>query len=231
MYSMALSYTDFIDEAQQIQKERGIPASIILAQLILESGNKFSQLARDFKNLFGTKGEGTAGSVYLPTTEYINGRFESKNAKFAAYESYYDNLLHHAEVLQNPRYTKYTSTAKSIEDYARGLQLGGYATDPNYADKLINIIKSYGLHKYDDNQYSFSGKTGGITSTKFHQNVVSNELSFSASIVRIVIITLVAIFSMIFFLKAFPAVDNLASNTIKTAITKIPTKGGTSQNE
>jgi flagellum-specific peptidoglycan hydrolase FlgJ len=142
----------FVPDAQKLQQDKGVPASITLGQIILESSgnnNGLSGLAFEAKNLFGIKGTGTAGSVLWDTTEYVNGQPIITNAQFAKYNTYYDSMLDHANLLLKPRYQKYLQNVTSIVDYANGIQEGGYATDPNYANKLIKIIYQYELWKLD----------------------------------------------------------------------------------
>jgi flagellum-specific peptidoglycan hydrolase FlgJ len=142
----------FVADAQKLQQEKGIPASIILGQIILESSGRYnglSGLAYEAKNLFGVKGTGTAGSVDMNTTEYVNGKKIISKEKFAKYETYYDSMAAHSNLLLKPRYQKYLESAASIEEYARGIHQAGYATDPNYATILIGIIDRYGLGSFD----------------------------------------------------------------------------------
>lgn len=142
----------FITDAQKLQQEKGIPASIILSQIILESSGKYnglSGLAYEAKNLFGVKGSGTAGSVYMNTTEYINGKKITSKEKFAKYETYYDSMLAHSNLLLKPRYQKYLQYATTVSDYAHGIHDAGYATDPNYANLVLNIIDRYNLEAFD----------------------------------------------------------------------------------
>lgn len=142
----------FVPDAQRLQQETGIPASIVLGQIILESSgsyNGLSGLAFEAKNLFGIKGTGTAGSVYMDTTEFVNGQEIITKAQFASYKTYYDSMVDHAKLLLTPRYQQYLKNATNIVDYANGLQAAGYATDPNYADKLLRIIYQYNLWKLD----------------------------------------------------------------------------------
>ncbi|WP_160723537.1 glucosaminidase domain-containing protein [Bacillus sp. USDA818B3_A] len=142
----------FVADAQRLHQEKGVPASITLGQIILESSGKYnglSGLAFQAKNLFGVKGTGTAGSVYMDTTEYVNGVKITTKAQFASYTTYYDSMLDHAELLLKPRYQKYLKDVTNIADYANGIQKGGYATDPNYATKLLKIIYQYDIYKLD----------------------------------------------------------------------------------
>lgn len=142
----------FIIDAQKLQQEKGIPASITLGQIILESSggyNGLSSLAFEAKNLFGIKGTGTAGSVNWDTTEFVNGQPIITNAQFAKYNTYYDSMVDHANLLLAPRYQKYLKNASSIVEYAHGIHDAGYATDPNYANKLLKIIYQFNLWKLD----------------------------------------------------------------------------------
>ncbi|MCQ6280570.1 glucosaminidase domain-containing protein [Bacillus sp. EB600] len=142
----------FIADAQKLQQEKGVPASITLGQIILESSgsyNGLSGLAFQAKNLFGIKGTGSAGSVNWDTTEFVNGQSIVTTAQFASYSTYYDSMVDHANLLLTPRYQKYLKNAASIIDYAHGIHDAGYATDPNYANKLLKIIYQYDLLKLD----------------------------------------------------------------------------------
>ncbi|MED3257543.1 glucosaminidase domain-containing protein, partial [Priestia megaterium] len=149
---MALDVRPFINDAQRIQKETGIPASIILGQMVFESSGKnpggMSGLAYNAKNLFGIKGVGPAGTHTVWSQEYDAGG--GRVSGFRKYNSYYESMADHARLLQTPRYASQLKNAKTFEDFARGIKAGGYATDPNYAGQLISIIKQNGLDKYDD---------------------------------------------------------------------------------
>ncbi len=140
-----------IQDAQKLQQSTGVPAAITLAQAILESdgGGQFSNLATLGKNLFGIKGAGPAGSVTLPTHEYYGGVEVTIDAKFKAYQTFYQCMVDHASILTSSYYQYYLTNAASLQDYADGLQSAGYATDPLYAEKLLFLIKEYGLAQYD----------------------------------------------------------------------------------
>lgn len=142
----------FVPDAQKLQQEKRIPSSITLGQILLESSgsyNGLSGLAFQAKNLFGIKGTGTAGSVPWDTKEYVNGQEIVTTAQFASYTTYYDSMVAHADLLLTSRYQKYLKDVASIVDYAHGIQDAGYATDPNYANKLLKIIYQYYLWKLD----------------------------------------------------------------------------------
>lgn len=142
---------DFISRmllpAMDAAQKSGIPHQLIIAQAALESGwGNQEILTRDGKsshNLFGIKatpawkGEATE----ITTTEYINGTAQKVRAKFKVYDSYHDALSDYASLLtNNPRYRHVVNSA-TPERAAHALQKGGYATDPKYANKLINIIQ------------------------------------------------------------------------------------------
>jgi len=136
--------------AEEASRATGIPAKFMLGQAALESGwGKREIHGRDGSNshnLFGIKaGPDWRGRVVeTTTTEYVNGKAQSRVEKFRAYDSYADSFKDYARLLSsNPRYEKALAAAGSTDaaGFARGLQQAGYATDPNYATKLAGIIK------------------------------------------------------------------------------------------
>jgi len=122
-----------------------IPASITLAQGILESGAGISELARTSNNHFGIKchSDWTGEKVYC--------RDDGPNDCFRKYKTVEDSYEDHAKFLL--RYSRYAVLfTYDIRDYtawAKGLQTCGYATDKGYANKLIGIVEDYELYKYD----------------------------------------------------------------------------------
>ena len=138
------SYLEYIetwkDVAIQHQAEYGVPASITLAQGLLESSAGQSELAQNARNHFGIK----------CTSEWFGGVYyyddDSKGECFRLYRDATESFKDHALFLQRPRYT--TCFEIAVEDYegwARRLKECGYATDPNYAPKLIKLIEDYRL--------------------------------------------------------------------------------------
>ena len=128
----------------------GVPASVTLAQAILESGWGRSGLTRKAFNFFGIKGTGPAGSLTVRTREVVNGRSIYINAAFKAYHNAAESFVDHGKMLR--RMSRYAPCFRYRNDpaqFARELQKAGYATDPNYASALINIIKQYGLARFD----------------------------------------------------------------------------------
>ena len=130
--------------------EYEIPASITLAQGILESGSGQSDLAEKSNNHFGIK----CHSDWKGKKSYYDD--DEENECFRKYESAEDSYLDHSLFLKNkPRYSNLFSL--NITDYkgwAKGLKKAGYATDPKYPEKLIALIEEYKLWKYDGSKKS-----------------------------------------------------------------------------
>lgn len=128
---------------EQMQKHH-IPASITLAQGVLESGAGYSELARKGNNHFGIKCHGWAGR-----TTYHDD--DERNECFRAYDNVYDSYEDHSLFLVNGR--RYSSLfrldQKDYKGWAYGLKSCGYATNPRYAYQLIDIIQLYKLYQYD----------------------------------------------------------------------------------
>jgi LysM repeat protein len=122
----------------------GIPASITLAQGIIESGSGNSSLAKYANNHFGIKCTSEwKGKAYYKDDDKNNDCFRVyKDAR----ESYKD----HSEFLKRKRYSALFELDKNdYVNWARGLKQAGYATNPRYPDMLINTIEKYQLHQYD----------------------------------------------------------------------------------
>ncbi|ABB09957.1 MULTISPECIES: flagellar assembly peptidoglycan hydrolase FlgJ [Burkholderia] len=137
--------------AQAASASTGIPARFIVGQAALESGwGKREIRAGDGStsyNVFGIKAtKGWTGrTVSALTTEYVNGTPRRVVAKFRAYDSYEHAMTDYANLLKNnPRYSGVLSASRSVEGFAHGMQKAGYATDPNYAKKLISIMQQIG---------------------------------------------------------------------------------------
>jgi flagellar protein FlgJ len=129
-----------------LQKRSGLPASVVLAQAILESDWGRSPLARRNHNLFGIKAHArhSAAAVYS-TTEYRGGQARRQKARFAHYPDFTACLEDYARLLARPRYAPARAVAANPTAFARELQRCGYATDPRYAHKLILLIRRYDL--------------------------------------------------------------------------------------
>lgn len=129
---------------EQMNKYR-IPASITLAQGLLESGAGRSELARKSNNHFGIK----CKSSWRGRKVYYDD--DAKGECFRAYTKVEDSYEDHSKFLRNGDRYAFLFKLK-INDYkgwAKGLKKAGYATDPSYANRLITIIEDYALYKYD----------------------------------------------------------------------------------
>lgn len=136
--------------AREASKKSGIPASIIMAQAALETGWGSSAIG-NAKNLFGIKGTGPAGSITVPTKEYINGRMVTVQGKFRKYNSWQESIEDHSKLLTGAsRYAKCMANRNNPDQFARELLKAGYATDPQYANKLISIMKSNNFYQYNN---------------------------------------------------------------------------------
>ncbi|HTE01671.1 MAG TPA: glucosaminidase domain-containing protein [Mucilaginibacter sp.] len=141
----SLTYIDrFKSIAVQEMNLYGIPASITLAQGLFESGSGNGELARVANNHFGIKctAEWTGKSYYKDD--------DSANDCFRVYANPEDSFRDHSEFLKRPRYAKLFQLDKNdYVGWAKGLRAAGYATNPNYANLLINVIQKYNLDQYD----------------------------------------------------------------------------------
>ena len=144
---------DFVNtlwpQAADAAQKLGVPAHFLLGHAALESGWGKHEIrdaqGNNSHNLFGIKaGKGWNGAVMeAQTTEYVNGVAQKKTELFRAYDSYADGLKDYASLLQNnPRYAPMFAQPLDATGFARGLQQAGYATDPQYADKLARVINS-----------------------------------------------------------------------------------------
>ena len=141
-------YQQYFDQYKDIAIEQmlryHIPASITLAQGVFESGAGKSELARRANNHFGIKCHNWDGR-----RSYHDD--DESNECFRAYDSAYESYEYHSKFLVNGK--RYSSLFDlKVTDYkgwARGLKAAGYATNPIYADKLIEIIQLYKLYEYD----------------------------------------------------------------------------------
>lgn len=141
----AEQYAEF---AMEQMRRYGIPASVTLAQGILESANGQSQLARNENNHFGIKATKSwldNGGKYGLYTD------DKPNEKFCSYASVGDSYEHHSKFLKgNSRYAGcFKLQPDDYKGWANGLDRAGYATAGKYAPSLIRIIEQNGLDKYD----------------------------------------------------------------------------------
>lgn len=167
-------YEDYIKKYRELaveeMKKYHIPASITLAQGLLESGAGQSTLARKSNNHFGIK----CGSDWRGKT--VSHDDDARGECFRAYKHPKDSYEDHSKFLAGR--SRYASLFKlKITDYkgwARGLKKAGYATNPRYADQLIGIIELYELHKYDEKNYLKWIKKNPNP----HQTYIANDLLY-----------------------------------------------------
>jgi hypothetical protein len=156
--TLAKSHVAFLQAAGEAarlgQTETGVPASVTVAQAILESSWGQSALALDANNYFGIKAmgsEGTAGVVWMPTSEYDDsGQLYQTMSAFRAYNSLTDSLEDHDVLLESlARYAPAMQAAHDPKQFAALIAQEGYSTDPAYADKLVQLMDSYNLYQFD----------------------------------------------------------------------------------
>ena len=140
--------------AKVSQEKTGMSAALQTAQSILETGfgqsvpvDKYTGLLSN--NLFGIKGKGPAGSVTSNTWEVYNGVTYRVDADFRAYDSVATSWADHKEFLKKERYDNLRAVMHDPLQGAWALKTAGYATDPQYPIKLMNLIKQYNLLELD----------------------------------------------------------------------------------
>ena len=167
-------YEDYIKKYRELaveeMKKYHIPASITLAQGLLESGAGQSALARKSNNHFGIK----CGSDWYGKT--VSHDDDARGECFRAYKHPKDSYEDHSKFLAGrPRYASlFKLNITDYKGWARGLKKAGYATNPRYADQLIGIIELYELYKYDDKNYLKWIKKNPNP----HQTYIANDLLY-----------------------------------------------------
>ena len=158
-------------------KEHGIPASITLAQGLLESGNGNSELARKSNNHFGIKctPDWKGGKTYHDD--------DKKDDCFRKYPHASHSYEDHAKFLQRPRYASlFELPATDYKGWAYGLKKAGYATDPHYPQKLISLIERYQLDQLDSGvDVAFRPKGPVTTPVKGRASSSSDVITIGAS--------------------------------------------------
>ncbi len=141
-------YQNYFDKYKDVAVEQmlkyRIPASITLAQGVLESAAGNSELATKANNHFGIKCNGWTGRKSYHDDD-------ARNECFRAYDSVYESYQDHSVFLTtSKRYSNlFQLKLTDYKGWARGLKACGYATSPTYATKLIEIIELYKLYQYD----------------------------------------------------------------------------------
>jgi len=182
---------DYINQYKEIAKNNmrthGIPASITLAQGILESGSGQGRLAKQANNHFGIKCHSNW------TGETIKHDDDKSQECFRKYDDAADSFRDHSVFLTSR--SRYASLFKLPKDdyksWAKGLRKAGYATDPKYPDKLITLIEKYNLQEYDNEVLAKTKNTQGYNTSvsdsepneknQTHHIVVQGDTLYSIS--------------------------------------------------
>lgn len=163
---------NFSDEeiklAQKVQDTYGVPASVTLAQYALESGYGKSTVGKN--NYFNIKGKGTGG--------------------YRDYDSKEKSFMDFGRLLTTDRYTSQTNGSTNAKDYVQGVKDGGYAEDPNYVKKVMSIINSNNLTKYDADGTWENGTYGGAGTT-ISDSSVNLGLEWWGDVVRVILVLLI----------------------------------------
>jgi flagellum-specific peptidoglycan hydrolase FlgJ len=137
----------FVDVAQKEMRKYGIPASITLAQGLIETNAGDSRLAKQNNNHFGMK----CFSKKCGKGHCANFTDDSHKDFFRKYKSSWESYRAHSQLLMGKRYRHLKKLGnENYKDWARGLKKAGYATDKRYAEKLINIIDELKLYQFDN---------------------------------------------------------------------------------
>jgi flagellar protein FlgJ len=142
--------------ARRGMRRHGVPASVTIAQAILESGWGRSQLAYADRNYFGIKCFGEPGPVAIgcrsyATSECAGDRCFATRATFRVYRSLADSVRDHGRFLavDNPRYRPAFAHRGSADRFTVAIHRAGYATSPGYAKAIIGLMRQYRLYRYN----------------------------------------------------------------------------------
>jgi len=145
--------TDFINQllphAKKVAESIGLDPKLLLAQAALETGwGKYvmhDNRGQSSNNLFGikTNSQWKGESVKIDTLEVENGEFVKTKDDFRMYENFEKSFSDYVNFLQsNPRYQAALNVTENAKDFVQSLQSAGYATDPNYANKILRIFET-----------------------------------------------------------------------------------------
>jgi hypothetical protein len=129
-------------------KKTGILPSLTAAQMMLESGWLASGLTVKSNNAFGIKGTYNGAYIWYPTTEWDGSKYVSVMGKFKKYPSLSESIADHSAFLSKARY-KAVKAASDYKTACKAVAAAGYATAPNYANQLIQLIEQYKLYEWD----------------------------------------------------------------------------------
>ena len=171
----------YAEYAMEQMRRYGIPASVTLAQGIIESANGKSTLAETANNHFGVKG--TFNGAYVVAND------DKPNEKFKKYDNVGQSYEDHSKVLMASRYQKYVSSLSPYDykGWAAGIKKGGYATDSNYVSTIVGVIEGNNLQKYDQmvmEQMKREGRQFGVASNPLSAASQGNPSTLSTSLKR-----------------------------------------------
>ncbi|MDF7637039.1 glycoside hydrolase family 73 protein [Leuconostocaceae bacterium ESL0958] len=140
--------------AQKLQKDYQVLASVSLAQAILESNWGQSELAQQAHNLYGIKASDQEPGTVIATKEYEDGQWVTIDDRFRTYQNWQASMKDHALLLSkgtnwNPKQYAHVLAAKDYKAAAKALVQDGYATDPDYAAKIMTVIERWHLQRFD----------------------------------------------------------------------------------
>lgn len=167
--------TRFKDVAMQEMRVYKIPASITLAQGILESGSGKGRLSVQANNHFGIKCHGWKGKKIYHDDDRRQECFRSYENPNSSYED------HSKFLTTRGRYSKlFSLKPDDYKAWARGLRAAGYATDRKYPQKLISLIERYKLYRFDDEVLDSKGKNENKVRAITHK-VIEGDTLYSLS--------------------------------------------------
>lgn len=144
------------DYAKALQVDYGVLPSISIAQAILESDWGTSELSVKNNNFYGIKGDSAEPIVTMTTREFVDGEWIEVDAEFRKYTTWQESMEDHSKLFikgttwNTDQYAKVLAS-ENYKEAAYALQESGYATDPDYPNKLIRLIEQYDLNQYDQN--------------------------------------------------------------------------------
>lgn len=137
--------------AVSVANEYNLFPSVVLGQSALESNFGKSELSLNYNNYFGIKAKNDDKKEEMMTSEFVDGKEIRVKQPFREYNSMKESFKDYGKLISTaPRYKRVMSS-QNYRQAAYNLQKCGYATDPNYADKIIEIIENYELYKLDEN--------------------------------------------------------------------------------
>jgi hypothetical protein len=172
------NYIDKYKDIAIVEKQRsGIPVAITLGQGIFESGWGEAMLATTANNHFGIKcGSSWNGPTFAQKDDDYDMEGTLIQSCFRQYDSAENSFVDHTNFLMSgSRYSAlFTIQQDNYREWAFGLQSAGYATDPQYAEKLISIIERFQLYKYDGLDHALTPTTD-FNENKFEKKITGNK--------------------------------------------------------